>query len=97
MDEHVQKALGYSSGIVTSILGLVSLNSIALLIGIFVSIGTFVVTFWLAKRRDRREELVLKYRFGEKPDRRERHAPVKKDRREQSITCATCPYNYVEE
>lgn len=97
MDEHVQKALGYGSGLITSVLGLVTLNTIALVVGIFVSIGTLIVTAWLAKRRDRREELVLKYRFGEKQDRREIHAPVKKERREQSTTCATCPYNYAEE
>lgn len=52
---------GMGGGSLTSIIGFVTSNGLAVLIGILVTVGGFVVNYWFQRRRETREIEGLKF------------------------------------
>jgi hypothetical protein len=92
MGEHTRSLIVYgSSGV--AVLGGLTANEWAALIGALVAISMGAFNIWAGIRRDQREKRLIAYQTGEQVDRRHRMQFVMKDRREKFEICRTCPLN----
>jgi hypothetical protein len=90
VNEHTRSSIGYIGGAIALIGGL-TLNEWAALIGIIVAVATLLVNLWLAIRRNRREARLFEYQTGQRVDRRHLLQYVLDERRKQHALCKTCP------